>query len=208
MVYIYADESGDMGYDFTKIATSRYFSLAFLVATERRTISTLIRKVFLSLPRAEKRRSSGVLHAHYEKPSTRKMLLKGLASRDIKISSIRLDKRKVLLAENPHDLYISMVVAMINRLYSDKIIGGDDDIELVASRANTSRCLNARFSDSVVSRIGGKNFSVKIMKPSDDKCLQAVDFISWALWQKYEKEDNTYAALIEGKIVREYAMYE
>ena len=135
-------------------------------------------------------------------------MLTGLASKDIKIASIRIDKRKVLLAENPHDLYISMVVAMVNRLYADGIIGGDDDIKLVASRANTSRYLNARFSDSVASRIGGRKFKVSIMKPSDDKCLQAVDFVSWALWQKYEKEDSTYAALIEEKIVREYTMYE
>ena len=46
------------------------------------------------------------------------------------------------------------------------------------------------------------------MTPSDDKCLQAVDFVSWALWQKYEKGDETYSDIISGKIVKEYVMYQ
>jgi hypothetical protein len=99
MIYIYADESGDMGFDFTKGGTSSHFSIAFLMLNERerRTVSSLVRKVFLSLPRATKRKNSGVLHAHYEKASTVAKLLTGLAQKDVKIASIRLDKRRVLL---------------------------------------------------------------------------------------------------------------
>ena len=175
---------------------------------ERRPVSSLVRKVFLSLPRATKRKNSGVLHAHYEKVSTVAKLLTGLAQKDVEIASIRLDKRKVLLTISPHELYASIIVTLINRLYLDGVISGIDEIVLVASRMNTNRKLNISFSESVVNRMSGTNFNINIVKPSDDKCLQAVDFVSWALWQKYEKADNTYSDLVTDKIVKEYVMYE
>jgi len=85
MVYLYADESGDMGFDFTNSGTSHYFSIAFLLLREQRPIFSLVRKVFLTLPQATKRKSSGVLHAHHEKPSTINILLSRLALQDINI---------------------------------------------------------------------------------------------------------------------------
>jgi hypothetical protein len=50
--------------------------------------------------------------------------------------------------------------------------------------------------------------TVEIVKPFDDKCLQAADFVSWAFWQKHEKGDGTYADILADKITREYKMYE
>jgi hypothetical protein len=208
MIYIYQDESGDMGFDFTKGGTSNHFSVAFLILNEQHPVRSLIKNVFASLPRATKRRNSGVLHAHYEKAITITRLLRGLATKDIRIASMRLDKRKVLLTGSTHELYANIVVTLVNRLYMDGIVSGTEDITLIASRMNTSKSLNANFSEGVVNRANGINFKVSIAKPSEDKCLQAVDFISWSLWQKYEKGDDTYAALIADRIVKEYVMYE
>jgi uncharacterized membrane protein len=208
MVYLYQDESGDMGFDFTKSGTSKYFSIALLILTERRPVSSLVKKVFTSLPSAMKRNNNGVLHAYYEKPATISRLLRGLAEKEIKIASIRLDKRKILLSGTPHELYANIVVTLINRLYMDGIISGTEELALIASRMNTSKTLNMSFSENVVNHTHGTKFNLQIVKPNEDKCLQAVDFISWALWQNYEKGDDTYAKLISKKIVREYVMYE
>ena len=49
--------------------------------------------------------------------------------------------------------------------------------------------------------------NVAIEKPSNDKCLQAADFVSWALWQKYEKGDESFANLLSDRVVREYVLY-
>ena len=97
MTYIYFDESGDMGFKFEKAGTSKQFLVAFLIVNEKRPISSLVRKVFSLLSPAIKRRNSGVLHAYYEKATTITKLLRGLAQRDVKIASMRLYKRKVLL---------------------------------------------------------------------------------------------------------------
>ena len=121
---------------------------------------------------------------------------------------MRLDKRNVFFPGNPNELYSSMVVALINRLYSDGIIKKSDEIKFVASRRNTSKKLNDDFAESIEHSAVDVSFDPRILAPSDDKCLQAVDFISWALWQKYENKDESFSDIIANKIVREYVMYE
>jgi hypothetical protein len=101
-----------------------------------------------------------------------------------------------------------MVVALINRLYADGIIRKTDVIKFVASRRNTSEKLNDDFTKSIEHCTTGVNFDFSILPARDDKCLQAVDFVSWALWQKYENGDETYSDIISDKIVKEYVMYQ
>ena len=205
---IYLDESGDMGFDFTKGGTSKHLLITFLMLNECRPVISLVKKVFTSLLKTRKRKNNDMLHAYYEKDITVKRMLNGLALLDVKIATIRLDKRNVLLTANVHELYTGMVVSLVNRLYADGIIDNTGDIMFIASRKNTSNKLNEDFSESVVNRTSNINLSIDIVKPSDDKCLQAVDFISWAMWQKYEKDDESYSEIIASKIVKEYVMYK
>ena len=139
MRYIYLDESGDMGFDFSKSGTSKHLLITFLILNESRPVVSLVKKVFTSLLVTTKRKNNDMLHAYYEKDITVKRMLNGLASKDVKIATMRLDKRKVLFTGNTHELYSSMVVALINRLYSDGIIDNTNDIMFIASRKNTSK---------------------------------------------------------------------
>ncbi len=151
MTYIYFDESGDLGFDFAKKGTSGQFSVAFLILTNKRPVSSAVKKVFLSLPISKVRKHTGELHAYKERASTRRKLLANLATKDILIATMRLDKKKVLIADNPHDLYASIVNSLVNRLFVDGVINGSDPIQLIASRRDTSQTLNRRFSESVAS---------------------------------------------------------
>jgi len=208
MTYYYLDESGEMGFDFSKKGTSNHLLITFLILKEPRQVISLVKKVFTSLLVTTKRKNNDMLHAYYEKPSTIKRMLNGLASKDVKIATMRLDKRKVLITNTPHELYTSMVVALFNRLYTDGIVNNTDDVLFIASRKNTSRKLNDDFKNNVINRTSKIKIDIEIEKPSNDKCLQAVDFVSWALWQKYEMDDETYSNIIASKIIKEYEMYK
>ena len=208
MLHIYFDESGCLRFDFSKSGTMKHLLITFLITNECRPIISLVKKTHLSLPKNIRRSRASYLHANYEKPVTIKRLLKGLATKDVKLATIRLDKRKILMSGNPNELYSNMVVALINRLYADGIILKSDNIKFVASRRNTSKKLNDDFSKSIKHCTKDVNFDSTIMAPSDDKCLQAVDFVSWALWQKYENGDESYSDIIVDKVIKEYVMYE
>jgi len=208
MVYIYADESVCLGFDFNKRGTKRHLLITFLILKEWRPTSSVVRNVVKTLPKKTLRKKSSYLHANYEKPVTIMRLLKGLAINEIKVATMRLDKRKVLVSGNPNELYSSMFVALINRLYVDGIISKSDEIKLIASRRNTSEKLNDDFAKSIEHCTNDVSFDFCIMSARDDKCLQAVDFVSWALWQKYENCDESYSDIISSKIVKEYVMYQ
>ena len=207
MTYIYFDESGDLGFDFSKDGTSRLFSITFLIVNNARPISKLVKKTFKSLPASTKFKNNGILHARYENANTVKKLLIGLSSKDIKIATIRLDKRKTLIASDPNELYANLVITLINRLFVDGVIKNDEQINLIASQRNTNKRLNECFSENVINSSHSTSITVNITKPSDDKCLQAADFVSWAFWQKYTREDNTYVELITDSDTYEYEMY-
>jgi len=120
---------------------------------------------------------------------------------------MRLDKRKILFTGNVNELYGTMVIALINRLYADGVIKNKDNIDFIASQRNTSKKLNADFSESITNRTQDVIFNIDIVPASKNKCLQAVDFVSWAMWQKYEKGDETYSKIIADKTIKEYVMY-
>ena len=207
MTYVYFDESGDLGFDFSKKGTSEIFSIAFLIIENRRPIISLVKKVFSSLPVSQKFKHNGALHASYEKTSTVKRLLNGLATKNIMIAAAYLEKRNAIMPCNPNELYSDIVISQVRKLLSDGVLSNANEIVLVASQRNTSKNLNARFSERLTNSTIGRKLTVSITKPTDDKCLQAADFVSWALWQKYAKADSTFVDIISSKIVQENEIY-
>jgi len=83
MLHIYFDESGCLGFDFTKSGTKSHMLITFLIVKECRPISSLVKSIYLTLPKKFKRSHGSYLHANYEKPITRQRLLKGLATKDV-----------------------------------------------------------------------------------------------------------------------------
>lgn len=54
-------------------------------------------------------------------------------------------------------------------------------------------------------RSGG--FEMSLAASHDEKGLQAVDFISWAIFRKYEKGDFEFYELIKDKIINESLLF-
>ncbi len=46
MSYIFMDESGDLGFNFNKKKTSRYFVVTFLFASDKNIIGKLVKNIF------------------------------------------------------------------------------------------------------------------------------------------------------------------
>lgn len=49
--------------------------------------------------------------------------------------------------------------------------------------------------------------NIQIKTPSEEKALQAVDFVRWAIFRKYEYGDDSYYNLIKNKIVEENPLF-
>jgi arsenate reductase-like glutaredoxin family protein len=210
MSYIFMDESGDLGFDFSKKGTSQFFVITFLFSNNKRGIDKCVKKVHAGL--RKRYNSVGVLHAYKEEPVTRKRLLSLLAVKDCSIMAIVLNKRKVYtnLQDEKPVLYNYVANILLDRIFSKKLLRGDEPIEIIASRKETSRFLNLNFKSYLQSQLAKNHnvaVSVTIKTPAQEKALQAVDLVSWAIFRKYESRNEEYYRMIKGRIVEEKPLF-
>lgn len=210
MYYIFMDESGNLGFNFDKRATTSYFLITFLFSRSKRPIEKCVKKVHLGL--RKKYKKIGVLHAYIEEPVTKRRLLSLLAEKDCKIMTILLNKKKVYtkLQDEKPVLYNYVTNILLDRIFTKKLIQSDDSIKIIASRKETNKFLNENFKSYLHSQLAANykvKVSISVKTPAEQKALQAVDFVSWAIFRKYEYKDDTYYNLIRGKIVEENPLF-
>ncbi len=205
------DESGDIGFNFEKKGSSDFFVVTFLFTENKKTVEKIVKTIHAQLNKKIKRKI-GVLHATNEKPITRKRLLKKLAENDCQIMSIYLNKKKVFtrLQDEKQVLYNYVTNILLDRIYNKKIVPNNKEIELIASRRETNKFLNENFKDYLNRQVKDKHngaIKISIKTPFEEKGLQAVDFVSWAIFRKYESGDDSYYNIIKNKIIEESPLF-
>lgn len=210
MSFIFMDESGNLGFDFNKKGTTSYFLITFLFSENKRPIEKCVKKVHSGLRRKYKK--VGVLHAYIEEPATKKRLLSLLAKKDCKVMTILLNKKRVYtkLQDEKPVLYNYVTNILLDRIFTKKLVQSDDPIELIASRKETNKFLNENFKTYLHSQLAVNHnikISISIKTPAEQKALQAVDFISWAIFRKYEYKDDAYYNIIKDNIIEENPLF-
>lgn len=212
MAYIFLDESGDLGFD-PKKKNSKYFLVTVLSVQDKRLLERIVKNVHATLRKKVKRLSGGVLHAVKEKPTTRQRLLKMLVEKDCMIMSIYLNKAKVYtkLRDEKHVLYNYVTNILMDRIMTRKLVDTKGPVYFIASQRETNKFLNENFKNYVVGQVKANHkfeeIKIEIATPSQEKALQSVDFVSWAIFRKYEFGDDSYYNLIKGKIVEESPLF-
>ncbi len=211
MPYIFLDESGDLGFNFRKKKTSKFFIITCLFVVNKRLIEKKVRKTHAELKKKYKKRF-GVLHAVKEKPTVRRRLLKRLNEKDCVIMTIYLNKKRVYtrLQEEKAVLYNYVANILLDRIYSKKLVPIGKKIELIASKRETNKFLNKNFRRYLNSQVKNKHkieIVIKIKTPYQEKSLQAVDFVSRAIFRKHEYGDDSYYNIIKSKIVEENPLF-
>lgn len=94
--------------------------------------------------------------------------------------------------------FIITCLICTNKRSIEKVIANrHKNMKVIVEKRETNKYLNSKFMRSVDVK------DIKLEKPSSEKCLQAVDFISWSIFRKYEHSDPTYFNLIKSKIKKE-----
>lgn len=145
---------------------------------------------------------------------TRKKLLRSLVQvQDVKIMAIYLNKSKVhtnLQNEQPV-LYNYVTNILLDRIMNKNLVDKKQKISLIAAKRETNKFLNQNFKNYLQKQIENKHklkIEVIIQTPANEKALQAVDFVSWGIFRKYERNDDTYYDIIKGNIVEENGLFK
>lgn len=208
MAYIFLDESGDLGFGER---SSKWFLFTIAMTGNIRALENVVKKVWRPLKKRHKK--LGELHASHEKDITRKRILLRLNEiSDLKIFCVILNKTKVYvdLQNQKNYLYNFTANILLDRLHTKEMIRPDEAIDLFIDRKDTKKLLRENFisylTDSMKKRRNGA-FTVSLHSSHENKSLQAVDFISWAIFRKYEKGDYEFYEMIKGKIVEEKLLF-
>jgi Protein of unknown function (DUF3800) len=211
MSYIFLDESGDLGFNFAKKNASKFFIITVLFTSDKKQIEKVVKKTHATLKKQHKQRG-GVLHAYKETYMTKKRLLTKLNEKDIMILCIYLNKSRVYtkLKNEKEILYNYVTNILLDRIFSRKLLPVHEKICLVASRKETNKFLNENFKSYLSSQTRKNHrldLGIEIKTPHEEKCLQAVDFASWAIFRKYEHGDESYYDLFKSKIFEERSLF-
>ena len=95
-----------------------------------------------------------------------------------------------------------MVKILLNKVLANK---SSDKTLLVASQLESNKHNNQYFKDSLQEIANNNNcdIEIKIAPHYSDRCLQVVDFVSWAAFRKYHHEDDRFLDLVREKIIFE-----
>jgi len=213
MAYIFMDESGDLGFNFKKAKTSKNFIITFLFVAEKWSLEKIVKKTFKWFSKIPAKKHSWVLHCYKEHPTTKMKLLKHLNEKDVHIMTIYLNKNKVHtdLQDTKTVLYNFVTNILLDRIFTKKLIPVGEKIVLIASRRETNKFLNQNFKDYLKHKTNINHklkISIEIKTPSEEKCLQIVDFVCWSIFQKYEKWDESYYNMFKDKIIEENWLYK
>lgn len=153
------------------------------------------------------------LHAYHADSITKKRMLRCLADlEDIKVLCIVLNKKKVYVDLQNQKSYLYNYTAniLLDRLHNKNVLNKKELIEIYIDQRETNKFLKKNFENYLRNNLEKRsNSGVKIkIKPSHtEKCLQAVDFISWAIFRKYELNDYEYYEIIKDKIIGENLLF-
>jgi len=121
MLYIFLDESGDLGFNMTKSRTSKFFIVTMVCTDQKRIADRIISRTFKSLPLSVRKSHSGVMHCIKEKDKTRELLFSLFAQTNGQIYSIILDKRNIYakLKDEKHILYNLICNVLLNKIINN-----------------------------------------------------------------------------------------
>ena len=131
---------------------------------------------------------------------------------DLQIYCIVLNKKKVYLDLRRQKNYLYNYTAniLLGRLHGRKILKNNEKILIYIDQRETNKFLKKNFEEYLSSNLvkrGNNSFEIKIKPSHTEKCLQAVDFISWTIFRKYEKNDYEFYEIIKDKIIGENILF-
>lgn len=208
MAYIFLDESGDLGF---KKTSSKWFLFAIAIINKPRTLERIVKNIWRQLKKKHKK--LGELHAYHSDAATKTRILKRLNEvGDLKVLCVILNKAKVYvdLQNQKNYLYNYTANILLDRLHKNGTLAPDESIHLFIDRRDTKKRLRENFinylTDSMKKRREG-SFKIELHSSHENKSLQAVDFISWAIFRKYERNDYEFYEIIKDKITDERLIF-
>lgn len=205
-MFVFLDESGDLGFDFTKKGTSRYFVITILSCQHPsavREIGMAIKKTIKHKVNFGKKKMLPELKGTQTPIEAKKYLYKKLEKVDgWRVFSVVVDKKTFKTPkyiESKGLLYNWIAGALIKKIPLKK---GDAYVVIDKSKTEKEIFGFNRFIEGIVfdRTNGGANLLISHEDSQKEKVLQAVDLFCHGIYKKHESAEVEWYELFKDKI--------
>lgn len=202
MLYLYLDESGDLGFDFFSKKPSRFFTVTILmvngVENNRRLINAVKKTIRRKLPREQ-----AELKGAKDSLAVKAYFYKQAADIPFEIYTIALNKRRVYdnLAKQKDRVYNFIARNVFEKI---PIENASTRIEVIIDRSKNQKEI-VEFNEYIIRHVKGRidpriPLDIYHWTSHENMGLQAVDSFSWGMFRKYEKKDCEWFDIFKGKV--------
>ena len=213
MLYLYLDESGDLGFDFVNKKPSEHFTIAVVAVKGHEQNRALAGAVKVTLWRR-----------HKEPKTARKEELKGSATEirakklfyrlsgriNFNAYAVTINKKAALpfLEADKERIYNYIARQVLERV--DLNVTGVRVI-LTVDRSKTGARIN-RFNEYIIAHLKAKldpRIPLEIFHRSSQEVLQlqAADMVAWGVFRKYERRDTRWVEKLREKLAIEEGLW-
>ena len=204
MLYLYLDESGDLGFDFVEGKPSKFFVVTILAIHGTDQHRQLLKWLKTSMRRKSSKNSS-----YFEfKGSLTPLKVKGyfyqkISKLDFAIYSVILDKKKSFqrMWYDKERIYSFIADSVLKNVLIEKNISR---IEFVIDKSKSKQNIK-KFDSYILSQMKGRvhpkvPLTIKHVNSLESQGIQVVDLFSWGIFRKYEREDTEWYNYFKEKI--------
>jgi hypothetical protein len=208
-MFIYLDESGDLGFDYNKKKTTNKFVVTLLVcksANARKAFEKAVRRTLKNrLNRGKKERIITELKGTKTTLPVKQYFFRHIDNNEWGIYTLALNKRRVNanLRTKPgkEKLYNYLSNFLLQKLPLTDIAG---NVELVVDRRKTKaeiKDFNQYLGNQLRDLLPPNSpLIIRHLNSAEASELQAVDLFCWGVFRKYEQGDASWYNIFQAKI--------
>ena len=209
MIYLYLDESGDLGFDFVNKKPSKFFTVAILVVKGIEENRKIFKAVEITLrrklnPRNKRKRIIEELKGEQTDINVKKYFYQKIKPLKFSIYAITLNKIRVYerLAKNKSRVYNFMARRVLDQIPFDK----NENNRIIFTIDKSKGKIGVKeFNDYILKQLEGRinpkvPFDIYHEDSKKNKGLQAIDMFAWGIHRKYELDDKKWYQIFQKKI--------
>ena len=202
MIYLYLDESGDLGFDFFTKKPSKYFTITVMLVHgmgNRKNIAKAVKRTLQNKFPKTKTELKGTKQS----VEVKRYFYRYVEPVPFELYALTLNKRRVYdhLSQKKDRVYNFIARKVLDVI---PVENASVRVGLVIDRSKSKKEIK-EFDDYLIRQLGGRlepriPLDIDHHLSHEDLPLQAVDLFSWGIFRKYEKGDSEWFDVFKGKI--------
>ncbi len=206
MIYLYLDESGDLGFDFVNKKPSKFFTVTILVIKDdHKRLMLAVKKTLrrkLNYSRKKKRHISE-LKATGTTLEIKRYFYEQIVNLDFQLYSVTLNKRRLFeeLANDKSRVYNFIAKQVVDKIPFEEM---DSRVQFILDKSKSKPEIE-NFNRYITSQLQGRihptvPFDIYHWQSTQSSIIQAVDLFCWGIFRVYERNDYEWFDIFKDKV--------